>query len=374
MRLLLKLLLDNSGTKHMIYKKPLLYAGCAAGVLALVAWGGAHLVNGDGVNQYTNDAYITADFPTVAPKVSGRIDRVIAQDNQLVHAGEELAHIEEDDYRAALDVAKGNVLAAQGDVGNLAAEITRQDAVIAGARAAVQSDEADLAFAHQNAARYRTLSSGGAGTIEQKQHAEAQEKEAQAAIARDKAGVEAAVRQVTVLQAQLERAKGALLRAQGNAQQAALNLSYCTIPAPIEGVVGERGVRVGNFVHPGTGILAVVPTQDAYVLANFQETQLTKVQTGQKAVIWVDTFPGHPLKAHVDSVAPATGVAFAPIQPDNATGNFTKVVQRVPVKLTFDPGQPLAAKVRVGMSVEANIDTASTPEGPHAQNPRYVWR
>ncbi|MFT9188215.1 MAG: HlyD family secretion protein, partial [Acetobacter orientalis] len=354
----------------MIYKKPLLYAGCAAGVLALVAWGGAHLVNGDGVNQYTNDAYITADFPTVAPKVSGRIDRVIAQDNQLVHAGEELAHIEEDDYRAALDVAKGNVLAAQGDVGNLAAEITRQDAVIAGARAAVQSDEADLAFAHQNAARYRTLSSGGAGTIEQKQHAEAREKEAQAAIARDKAGVEAAVRQVAVLQAQLERAKGALLRAQGNAQQAALNLSYCTIPAPIEGVVGERGVRVGNFVHPGTGILAVVPTQDAYVLANFQETQLTKVQTGQKAVIWVDTFPGHPLKAHVDSVAPATGVAFAPIQPDNATGNFTKVVQRVPVKLTFDPGQPLAAKVRVGMSVEANIDTASTPEGPHAQNPR----
>lgn len=374
MRLPLKLLLDNSGIKHMIYKKPLLYAGCAAGVLALVAWGGAHLVNGDGVNQYTNDAYITADFPTVAPKVSGRIDRVIAQDNQLVHAGEELAHIEEDDYRAALDVAKGNVLAAQGDVGNLAAEITRQDAVIAGARAAVQSDEADLAFAHQNAARYRTLSSGGAGTIEQKQHAEAQEKEAQAVIARDKAGVEAAVRQVAVLQAQLERAKGALLRAQGNAQQAALNLSYCTIPAPIEGVVGERGVRVGNFVHPGTGILAVVPTQDAYVLANFQETQLTKVQTGQKAVIWVDTFPGHPLKAHVDSVAPATGVAFAPIQPDNATGNFTKVVQRVPVKLTFDPGQPLAAKVRVGMSVEVSIDTASTPEGPHAQNPRYVWR
>ncbi|MCP1221206.1 HlyD family secretion protein [Acetobacter orientalis] len=358
----------------MIYKKPLLYAGCAAGVLALVAWGGAHLVNGDGVNQYTNDAYITADFPTVAPKVSGRIDRVIAQDNQLVHAGEELAHIEEDDYRAALDVAKGNVLAAHGDVGNLAAEITRQDAVIAGARAAVQSDEADFAFAHQNAARYRTLSSGGAGTIEQKQHAEAQEKEAQAAIARDKAGVEAAVRQVAVLQAQLERAKGALLRAQGNAQQAALNLSYCTIPAPIEGVVGERGVRVGNFVHPGTGILAVVPTKDAYIIANFQETQLTKVQTGQKAVIWVDTFPGHPLKAHVDSVAPATGVAFAPIQPDNATGNFTKVVQRVPVKLTFDPGQPLAAKVRVGMSVEVSIDTASTPEGPHAQNPRYVWQ
>lgn len=358
----------------MIYKKPLLYAGCAAAVLALVAWGGSQLINGDGINQYTNDAYVTADFPTVAPKVSGRIDRVIAQDNQLVHAGEELAHIEDDDYRAALEVAKGNTLAAQGDVANLEAELGRQDAVIAQARAAVLADQAALMFARQNATRYRNLSSGGAGTIEQKQSSEAQEKEAAAAIARDQAGVDAAVRQVAVLKAQLQRARGVLLRMQGDEKQAELNLSYCSIPAPMDGVVGERGVRVGNYVHPGTGILAVVPVHEAYVLANFQETQLTKVQTGQSATVWVDTFPGHPLKAHVDSLAPATGVAFAPIQPDNATGNFTKVVQRIPVKLTFDPDQPLAAKVRVGMSVEVNIDTASKPEGPHANNPRYIWQ
>ncbi|WP_395494746.1 HlyD family secretion protein [Acetobacter sp. KSO5] len=358
----------------MIYKKPLLYAGCAAGVLALIAWGGARWVNGDGVNQYTNDAYVTADFPTVAPKVSGRIDRVIAQDNEQVHAGEELAHIEDDDYRAALDVAKGNRLAAQGDVTNLEAELARQDAVIAEARAAVQADQANLMFARQNAVRYRNLSSGGAGTIEQKQSSEAHEKEAEAAIARDQAGVDAAIRQVAVLKGQLERARGVLVRAQGDEKQADLNLSYCTIPAPMDGVVGERGVRVGNYVHPGSGILAVVPTHAAYVLANFQETQLTKVQAGQRATIWVDTFPGHPLKAHVDSLAPATGVAFAPIQPDNATGNFTKVVQRIPVKLTFDADQPLAARVRVGMSVEANIDTSSKPEGPHANDARYVWQ
>nr|WP_298795676.1 HlyD family secretion protein [uncultured Acetobacter sp.] len=358
----------------MIYKKPLLYAGCAAGVLALIAWGGARLVNGDGVNQSTNDAYVTADFPTVAPKVSGRIDRVIAQDNEQVHAGEELAHIEDEDYRAALDVAKGNVLAAQGDVSNLEAELARQDSVIAEARAAVLADQANLMFARQNAVRYRNLSSGGAGTIEQKQSSEAHEKEAEAAIARDQAGVEAAIRQVAVLKGQTERARGVLMRAQGDEKQAGLNLSYCTIPAPMDGVVGERGVRVGTYVHPGTGILAVVPTHEAYVLANFQETQLTKVQAGQRATIWVDTFPGHPLKAHVDSLAPATGVAFAPIQPDNATGNFTKVVQRIPVKLTFDADQPLAAKVRVGMSVEAKIDTSSKPEGPHANDTRYLWQ
>lgn len=358
----------------MIYKKPLLYAGCAAGVLALVAWGGTRLVNGDGVNQYTNDAYVTADFPTVAPKVSGRIDRVIAQDNQQVHTGEELAHIEDDDYRAALEVARGNRQAAQGDVANLEAEIARQDSVIAQARAAVLADQAALVFARQNATRYRNLSSGGAGTIEQKQASDAHEKEAEAAISRDQAGVDAAIRQVAVLQGQLERARGVLLRAQGDEKQAELNLSYCTIPAPVDGVVGERGVRVGAYVHPGTGLLAVVPVRKAYVLANFQETQLTNVQTGQSATVWVDTFPGHPLKAHVDSLAPATGVAFAAIQPDNATGNFTKVVQRVPVKLTFDPGQPLAEKVRVGMSVEARIDTSSTPEGTHSHDARYLWK
>ncbi|GAN69158.1 HlyD family secretion protein [Acetobacter orleanensis] len=358
----------------MMYKKPLLYAGCAAGVLALIAWGGTRLVNGDAVHQYTNDAYVTADFPTVAPKVSGRIDRVLAQDNEQVHAGEELAHIEDDDYKAALEVARGNRLAAQGDVQNLEAELARQDSVIAEARAAVLSDQAMLLFARQNAVRYRNLSSGGAGTIEQKQSSEAHEKEAEAAIARDQAGVEAAIRQVAVLKGQLERARGILVRAQGDEKQAELNLSYCTIPAPIDGVVGERGVRVGNYVQPGTGILAVVPTHEAYVLANFQETQLTKVQAGQRATVWVDTFPNQPLKAHVDSLAPATGVAFAPIQPDNATGNFTKVVQRIPVKLTFDPGQPLAARVRVGMSVEVKVDTSSKPEGPHANDSRYIWQ
>lgn len=358
----------------MIYRKPLLYAGCAAVVLSCVAWAGSRYVNGDGVQQYTNDAYITADFTIVAPKVSGRIDRVTAEDNEYVHAGEELAHIEDDDYKAALDIAKGNVATAQGDVANLQASLSRQNAIIAESQATVLSDQAQLQFTQENSLRYKNLSTGGAGTIEQKQAAEAQEKEARASVARDTASVAAAEKQVDVLKAQLQRAEGNLLHAQGDEKQAQLNLSYCTIPAPVDGIVGERGVRVGAYVHPGTAILAIVPTQAAYVLANFQETQLTKVQTGQKATIWIDAFPNQPLKAHVDSIAPATGVAFAPIQPDNATGNFTKVVQRVPVKLTFDPGQALASKVRVGMSVEARIDTSSRPEGPHAGDARYVWK
>ncbi|AOX20521.1 HlyD family secretion protein [Kozakia baliensis] len=358
----------------MPHAKPLLIAGCAVVLLVGAAWTGDRFVSGDGAHQYTNDAYVAADFTAVAPKVSGRIDRVTAEDNEHVTRGEELAHIEDDDYRAALDVARGNVAAMEGEVANLQATLSRQDSIIASAQATVQSDEAALMFAQQNETRYRNLSAGGASTIEQRQGAEAQEREALAARARDLSAVKSAQGEIEILKAQLKRAQGSLLRAQGEEHQAALNLSYCTIPAPVDGVVGERGVRVGAYVHPGTALLAVVPTQAAYVLANFQETQLTKIQTGQKATIWVDTFPGHPLSAHVDSLAPASGVAFAPIQPDNATGNFTKVVQRIPVKLVFDPGQPLAAKVRVGMSVEAQIDTVSQPDGPHAKDERYAWR
>lgn len=358
----------------MPYKKPLLIAGGATIVLIGAAWMGDRYLIGDGVHQDTNDAYVTADFTTVAPKVAGRIDAVAVEDNARVRKGEILAHIEDDDYRAMLDVARGTVAAAQGDVADLRAALNRQDSLIAEARAAVQADDAALVFAQQNASRYHTLSAGGAGTLEQGQGADAHLREALAHKARDEAAVQSAIRQTDVLKAQLERAQGALARARGEARQAELNLSYCDIPAPVDGVVGERGVRVGAYVQAGSALLAVVPTQSSYVLANFQETQLTHVQTGQKATVWVDSFPGQPLRAHVDSLAPATGVAFAAIQPDNATGNFTKVVQRLPVKIVFDPDQPLTTRMRVGMSVEVRIDTGAAPDGPHASDDRYAWR
>ncbi|PYD80591.1 HlyD family secretion protein [Komagataeibacter oboediens] len=358
----------------MPHKKPIILAGATVVVLLAAAWTADRLVSGNGTSEYTNDAYVTADFTTVAPKVPGRIDRVIAQDNEAVHPGEELAHIEDEDYRAALETATGEREAAQGDVANLEAELVRQSALIAQARASVSADQAQLVFARQNARRYHNLAADGSGTLEQNQDSAARLLEAQARLDHDNAAVEAETDQVAVLHARLLHAQGALEQARGREHTAGLNLSYCTIPAPVEGVVGERGVRVGAYVHAGTALLAVVPTQAAYVLANFQETQLTHVRTGQRATIWVDTFPGHPLHAHVDSLAPATGVAFAPIQPDNATGNFTKVVQRIPVKLVFDPGQKLAGLVRVGMSVEARIDTIIPPDGPHATEARYAWQ
>jgi len=357
----------------MPFAKPLVLAGAAALVLAGGAYAADRMLLGDSIHQSTNDAYVEADFTTVAPKISGRLDQVWAEDNEHVRPGQALAHIEDADYRAALESARGDVMAMQGEVKNLQAEIAQQQAVIAAARATVRADDAQLLFARQNHTRYTNLAKDGASPIEQRQGAEATVQSAAATRAHDMALVDSAVQQVAVLQAQLGRAQGQLLHAQGVQKQAELNLSYCTIPAPVEGVVGARGLRVGAYVQAGTALMAVVPAQAAYVVAHFQETQLTHIRPGQSATVQIDTFPGHPLRAHVDSVAPATGVAFAEIKPDNATGNFTKVVQRVPVKLTLDPGQPLAGRVRVGMSVEASVDTGSAPDGPHARDNRYAW-
>ncbi|HWU02475.1 MAG TPA: HlyD family secretion protein [Novosphingobium sp.] len=358
----------------MAFSKPLALAGASALVLIGGAIGADRLLLGSASAQSTDDAYVEADFTTVAPKVAGRIDKVLVEDNESVRPGQPLAHIEDADFRAALDMARGDVLAMQGEVANLDAGIARQNAVVAQAQADVKADEANLAFARQNRARYSHLAEGGASPLELRQGAEARALEAEANRQRDMAGVESARRQIDVLKAQLEKAKGGLLRAQGARKQAELNLSYCTILAPVEGHVGARGLRVGAYVHAGGALMAIVPNQSAYVVANFQETQLTRIRAGQKASITLDTFPGKALRAHVDSIAPASEVAFSPIKPDNATGNFTKVIQRIPVKLVIDPGQEMAARIRVGMSVEAQVDTASPADGAHAQDARYAAR
>ncbi|MNV80874.1 putative multidrug resistance protein EmrK [compost metagenome] len=149
-------------------------------------------------------------------------------------------------------------------------------------------------------------------------------------------------------------------------ERARFDLSYTRLVAPIDGVVGERAARVGAYVNPGAKIMAIVPLDRAYVVGNFQETQLTHVQPGQPVKIRVDTFSGESLTGRVDSIAPATGVTFASVRPDNATGNFTKVVQRIPVKIALDADQPLANRLRVGMSVEASIETQD-PQGNDAR-------
>lgn len=345
-------------------KKAVLAGGVAACAMAAIAMDRSLAGSGDA--EETNDAYITADFSVVAPKISGLIDRVEVDNNESVQKGQELAHIDDRDYRAAVSAASAAVSAAQASAENVRAEIARQQPIIEQAAAVVRADDAALVFARANATRYRNLSEGGAGTMEQQQQSSSQLTQAIAAEARDNAAATAAVRQMAVLQAQSLQADANTKHAMAMLEQARLNLSYTHILAPVAGIVGARGMRVGNYVSPGTPLLAVVPIESAYVLANFQETQLTNVKRGQPVRITVDAFPGQVLNGTVDSLAPASGGTFSPLAPDNATGNFTKVVQRIPLKILLDPNQPLRQRLRVGMSVEARVSTAtrSTASAP----------
>jgi membrane fusion protein (multidrug efflux system) len=309
--------------------------------------------------QTTNDAFVTADFTVLAPRVAGQISAVTVEDNQRVHKGDLLARIDDRDYAAAVASAEANVSIAQATIDNVSATIVQQQSVIDEAEAALASARASAVFARSDYDRYTDLAQHGAGSLQNAQQARSRIDTAQADVSRNEASLKAAQQQVAVLTTQRERAQAALQHAQAALDTARLNLSYTRIVAPVDGVVGQRSVRVGSYVTPGSPLLAVVPLQQAYVMANFQETQLTDVRRGQAADIRVDTYPGLLLHGRVDSLAPATGVTFATIAPDNATGNFTKVVQRIPVKIVLSPGRDTVDRLRVGMSVEASINTGS---------------
>ncbi len=323
-------------------------------VLGVVAWVCTKLLS-DSNTESTNDAYVQADFTLVAPRIAGQISDVFVDDNQSVKAGQLLVRIDDRDFRAALMSAEADVVAAKASVANYDAEIARQPSLIEQARATLRSDDASIGFARANAARYQNLSEAGAGTAQEQQHASSTLAEQLAQQAHDKAALSTAEQNVDVLRTQRDKAAGALARAEAALEQARLNLSYTEIHAPVDGKVGRRSARVGAFVTPGAPVLAIVPLSDAYVVANFQENQLAHMRPGQPVRIKVDSFPGVVIQGRVDSLAPATGVSFAPIAPDNATGNFTKIVQRVPVKITIDRGQEAASALSVGLSVEAEV-------------------
>ncbi|PYE15734.1 HlyD family secretion protein [Paraburkholderia silvatlantica] len=330
----------------------------AAAVLIVAAVSAAIAVLGrSSSSETTNDAYVTADYTVVAPRVAGQITELLVEDNQVVHQGQLLAQIDDRDYRAAVASAEANVAMAKAAIDNASTSIVQQQSVIDQANAALAAAHANYTFARADYSRYTDLASRGAGSVQNAQQAQSRIDTAQADVARNLATVKAARQQVAVLQSVRDRAQAALGQASAALDTARLNLSWTRIVAPVDGMVGRRSVRLGAYVTAGTPMLAVVPLQKAYVVANFQETQLTSVRRGQTADIHVDTFPGAVLHGTVDSLAPATGVTFAPIAPDNATGNFTKIVQRIPVKILLRPGQPELERLRVGMSVEATIRT-----------------
>jgi membrane fusion protein (multidrug efflux system) len=353
----------NASLKQKVFMTTQTKQKVAVGVAAVVAVGVLIYLLAPGVfgkrtRQSTNDAFVSADFTLVVPRVAGFIKEVLVEDNQQVKAGQLLALIDDRDLRAAAQAADAETLVARAQLQNARATLERQTSVIAQAQATVVSAKAEMAFAEHELNRYNHLAGVGAGTVQNAQQARTRIDQAAARLANVTAVLAAERKQVEILTAQRDAAEGGLKRAQAALEMASYELSYTRIVAPQDGMVGERAVRVGAYVTPGSKILAVVPLAQAYVVANFQETQLTDVKPGQDVQVRVDSLGGEVLTGRVESIAPATGVTFASIKPDNATGNFTKVVQRIPVKIVLEPGQALAERLRVGMSVEASIDTA----------------
>jgi membrane fusion protein, multidrug efflux system len=292
------------------------------------------------------------------------VRRVPVDDFQRVKQGEVLVEIEDADYRARVAQAEADLLGAQAAIENLKARKAAQHAQIAEAEDAIKATQADVERTRLEAARQRTLLATTFGTRQRVEQADAEAQRFAATLSRNQADLEAQRSQMAVLDTQ-----EAQLRADTKAKQALLNLAkinlgYTRITAPVTGIVSERGVRDGQYVHAGSQVITVVPLDNVWVLANYKETQLTHVGIGQRAEIRVDTFPGIVINAMVDSIAPASGAQFSLLPPDNATGNFTKVVQRLPVKLRIASDNPLAGKLRPGMSVIATILTDTTPPPP----------
>ena len=334
--------------------KRLLMVTAAVAVLAGASWYGWDYWTVGRFLVSTDDAYVKADNTTVAPKVSGYLREVLVGDNERVRGGQVVARIDDRDFIVALDQAKADVAAAEAAIASKQAQLDVQQAVINAARATLDVDTASATFAKQENKRYTDLAATGYGSVQNAQSAQSRDAGALAAIERDKANLASALKQVELLRAEINQAIAAAARANALQRQAELNLSYTTIVAPIDGVVGNRTLRAGQYVQAGTQLMSLVPASGAYVIANFKETQLTDVQAGQPVDIEVDMFPGKPVHGHVDSLAPASGQEFALLPPDNATGNFTKVVQRIPVKIVLDTSSVV---LRPGMSVIPSIQT-----------------
>ena len=324
----------------------------AVGLLA----GGLHWWTHGRFIEDTDDAYVGGDITVISAKVPGYIASVVVTDNQLVHAGDLLVKLDDRDYRAALAKAEGAVAAQQALIANLDANRALQQSVIAEVRAGVSATRAELARAHDDEDRYSHLVNRAAVSVQSAQKADADYKAAIAGDEKAQARLAAAERQLDVIATQRQQATAALVQAQAERDIAKLNLGYTELRAPIDGIVGNRHARNGAYAAASSQLLAVVPAHGLWVDANFKESQLARMHAGDTATVTADAIPGHRFTGRVVSVSPATGAEFSVLPPENATGNFTKIVQRVPVRIALNDADALVSMLRPGLSVTADVD------------------
>ncbi len=308
--------------------------------------------------QWTDDATLNADVTPLAAQIAGRIKAVRVADYQRVHTGDPLVEIDDAPFRAQLDQAEANVASAQAAIANLKAQEFLQGANIAAAAAQLEGSQATATRNRLESQRQRTLlQTRIAGTEQAVEQADAAFHQSDAQVMQASAAVEGAKRQLEVEHTQEGQLAAALKAAQAARDLAQINLGYARIASPADGMAGHRMVYPGQYVGVGTEVIAVVPLNHLYVTADYKETQLTHLRAGQRAEVTIDTFPGVMLHGHVASWSPATGSQFALLPPDNATGNFTKVVQRLSVRVELDDDGGLGERLRPGMSVETVIHT-----------------
>ena len=330
-------------------------------VIAVVA-GIAGFVRYESYGKYqqsTNDAYVQADGVTVSPKVAGYVDKVFVAENQPVKAGDPLVQIDARDYHARAAQSQAQIDVAEANATGVQAQIGEQQAAIARARADLAAARTDAAYAHSEVARYQPLAASGAETRERLSQLRNQATQADAKVAAAQAALVSAERRIGTLNAQVKQA-----RAQGEGARAQLaaaetDLGATLIRAAIDGRVGSKTVRQGQYVQAATRLMTLVPVKDLYITANFKETQLGLMRPGQPVSVSVDALPGVEIPGRVASVSPGTGAQFSVLPPQNATGNFTKIVQRVPVRIAISPGPETRALLVPGMSVDISVDTRS---------------
>jgi membrane fusion protein (multidrug efflux system) len=340
-----------------ISRRQWLMAGAGLAIFAAVAGYGVQYWRVGQYIQSTDDAYVGGDVTDLAPKVSGLITQVAVRDNQAVHAGDLLVKIDDRDFRVAVAKTQAEVAGDNAALANLAATRRLQLALIDEAQAGVTAADAQRVLAGYNQARYRSLAASNAGSMQDSQTANAALAQGVAASDKARAALVAAQAQLAVIDTQTQQATAALAGAQADLASAQLNLGYTEIRAPVDGVIGNRSAHLGGYATQGSQLVSIVPAQGLWVDANFKEDQLAAMQPGERVRIAADVLPGAKITGVLGSLAPATGSVFSVLPAENATGNFTKIVQRVPVRILLQGDAAQLGLLRPGLSVTAYVDT-----------------
>lgn len=317
--------------------------------------------------ESTDDAYVGGDVTVIAPKVAGFISKLAVVDNQQVHARDLLLKLDDRDYVAALAKAEAAVSIQKAALTNLDATRHLQEAVVAQAQATITAAEAEIVRTRDDQARFTKLLLDAAVSVQESQRADAEFKEAVALGEKSRAALTAAQRQVVVIDSQIQQVQAALKQADAERELARLNLSYTELRAPIDGTVGNRSAQIGAYATAGSQLLSIVPARGLWIDANFKESQLARIRPGFPVIVEVDSIPGRKFHGVIASLAPATGAQFSVLPPENATGNFTKIVQRVAVRILLDDEDEARGQLRPGLSVLAKVNTLSSGKSETTQ-------